>query len=228
MIVNVIISTYDRIDLIKKTIDSLMNSNYPDIKTWICIDGNQKMIKKIKEYCPNRNVKLLHNKRRRDIMFSYRKIISAIDNDGAILNAADDIVFYPGTIKMVVKKLLHLFPDGDGVIGLSQRMDGQPRGRKYAHCLIGPKFADRYPSRQAYCPDYIHFCGDSELGIYAKNNKRFHFFPEARIDHTRLADRTTELGRLVYTRDRIVFRERQAQNLLWGSSFELISKSMDI
>jgi len=228
MIVNVIIPTYDRIDILKKTIDSLIDSNYPEIMIWILVDGNRKMIPEIVDYCPEKNIKILHNKRRMDAVFSYNKILSVIDNDGAILNATDDLVFHPGTIKTAVKTLFRLFSDGDGVIGMNQYQEGKPKGRKYAFCLIGRKFADRYPDRKIYCPDYIHFNSDRELGFHAQTIKRFHFHPAATIVHIRIPDRTTKLGLRVYARDKKVYRERQARKILWGLSFKLISDELKI
>jgi len=228
MIVNVVIPTFDRIDLIKKTIDSLMNSNYPEIKIWICVDGNPNMIRWIEDYCPNHDVKILYNKRRRDAVISYNKLFLAIDNDGAILNATDDLIFYPGTIKTAVKTLFQMTSDGDGVVGMSQYQDGHPKGRKFAFCLIGRKFADRYPNRQIYCPDYIHFNGDRELGYYAKMANRFIFQPEARVVHIRLQDQTTKLGRIMYERDKKVFHARQAKKILWGLNFGLIADELKI
>lgn len=228
MIVNVIIPTYDRVNLIKKTIDSLLNSDYPELKIWIIVDGNRNMIREIKNYCPNHDIKILHNKRRMDAVFSYNKVLFAIDNDGAILNATDDLVFYPKTISTAVNKLKKTFPDTDGVIGLNQYQDGNPKGRKYAFCLIGREFADRYPSRQIYCPDYIHFNSDRELGFHAKTVRKFCFLPESKIVHIRLPDRTTKLGRIVYVRDKAVYRERQARKILWGLNFKLISNELKI
>ena len=228
MIVNVIIPTHDRIDLIKKTIDSLLNSDHPELRLWICVDGNRNMIRDIKDYCPDRNLKIVHNKRRKDAVFSYNRILSVIDNDGAILNATDDLVFYPKTISTAVNKLKDTFRDTDGVIGFNQYQDGNPKGRKYAFCLIGRVFADRYPGHQIYCPDYIHFNSDRELGFYAQNVRRFCFLPAAKIVHIRLPDRTTQLGRVVYARDKTIYRERQARKIVWGLSFKLISEEMGI
>lgn len=225
MIVNVIIPTHDRIEIIKKTIDSLMNSDHRELKIWICVDGNRNMISEIKQYCPDKNVKILHNKRRMDAVFSYNKILSAIDNDGAILNATDDLVFYPMTISTAVAKLKSAFSDTDGVIGLNQYQDGKPKGRKYAFCLIGRRFAERYPKLAIYCPDYIHFNSDRELGFYAQTVRRFCFLPTARIVHIRLPDKTTIIGRRVYKRDKLIFRERQARKILWGMSFKLITEN---
>ena len=228
MIVNVIIPTHDRIDLIKKTIDSLMNSDHPELRLWICVDGNRNMIRDIKDYCPDRNLKIVHNKRRMDAVFSYNKILSVIDNDGAILNATDDLVFYPKTISTAVDKLKSAFRDTDGVIGLNQYQDGKPKGRKFAFCLIGNKFINRYPNRQIYCPDYIHFNSDREMGYFAIKYRHFVFLPAARIVHIRIPDRTTKLGKAVYMRDKKVYRERQARKLLWGSSFKLIADELKI
>ena len=228
MIVNVIIPTHDRINILKKTIDSLLNSAYPKLKIWICVDGNTNMIHEIKDYCPNHDVKILHNKRRRDAVFSYNKILSAIDNDGAILNATDDLVFYPQTISTAVAKLKRTFSDTDGVIGLNQYQNGKQKGRKYAFCLIGRKFIERYPDCRIFCPDYIHFNSDRELGFHAQTVRRFWFLPEAKIVHIRLPDNTTKLGRVVYARDKKMYRERQARKILWGLSFKLISKELKI
>ena len=163
-----------------------------------------------------------------DAVFSYNKILSVIDNDGAILNATDDLIFYTETISVAVNKLKDAFRDTDGVIGLNQYQEGKPKGRKYAFCLIGRKFANRYPDLKIYCPDYIHYNSDRELGFHAQTIRKFCFFPAARIAHIRIPDRTTKLGLVVYDRDKKVYRERQARKILWGLSFKLISKELKI
>ena len=206
---------------------SLINE-YKDKIIWICFDGNMDSLKEIREYSPGPNINFVFNKRRRDVVISYNKIMGMIKNSGAILYASDDLVFYPQTITIAVNQLQRMFPDTDGVIGLNQYQDGRMKGRKYAFALMGRKFVERYPDYMVFCPDYIHFNSDREIGFHAKTLNRFHFCPEAKIVHIRLKDNTTALGRVVYARDKAVYRERQARKILWGMSDQLISKEMNL
>lgn len=228
MIVNVIIPTFDRIDLIKRTIDSLRHCPYQDKIVWILVDGNLEILQELREYAPYPEFKFLFNKRRRDVVASYNKIVKAIDNDGAILHASDDLIFYSETIPTAVRVLKRYFSDTDGVIGLNQFQEGHPRVRLFAFCLTGRKFYERYKKNKMFCPDYVHFNADREHGIFAKSFHKYHFCEEARFIHIRIPDKTTKIGRVNYDRDNRMQRERRSRKLLWGLSFKLIAKELKI
>lgn len=221
MLINVVIPTFKRLQTLKKTLNSLKKCKYPTKIVWVVVDGrNFETLDMLRDDFPSVNILL--NVKRRDAVISYNKAFKLLD-EGAVLIATDDLIFHKDCISLAARFLAFKFPSTDGLIGLNQLQDGRPKGRKYAFCLMGREFFERYEKRVVFCPDYIHFNGDRELGIYGKSERRFHFLPSAKVDHIRLDDETTALGKEVYKKDRETWNKRQSRGLLWGRSFELIN-----
>lgn len=225
MHVTVMISSYDRIDTLKKAIRSVENSTYQDLSLAVIIDGHAEAYKEIKRFLRKVNLDslLLFNKHRRDIVFSYNKTIKLI-SEGAVLYATDDIEFRPVCIARAVMEMMRRYPKGDGQIGLNQLQNGYPKGRRYAFSLIGRRMIERFPNSIVFCPDYLHFNLDRELGIFAQTIHRFVFCEEAILDHYRIADNTTRLGLNIYKQDRATWNERQKRKWLWGKNFHLLKE----
>jgi glycosyltransferase involved in cell wall biosynthesis len=221
MLINVVIPTFKRPQMLKKTLKSLEKCKYPLKRVWVIVDGKDfKTVDMLRDGFFH--VHILINLKRKDAVFSYNKVFRLLDS-GAILIATDDLVFHKNCISNAATFFSRRFPNTDGLVGLNQLQDGRPKGRKYAFCLMGRKFFERYKKRVVFCPDYVHFNGDREIGIYGKQEKRFHFLESARVDHIRLDDETTSLGKEVYQKDRDTWNKRQSRGLLWGKSFELIN-----
>ncbi len=220
MHVNIIISTFDRIDTLKMTINSLLKSSYKDLSVHIIVDGNLEMYEKLKDFYKdkNGNTDIYKNTKRKDFIYSWNKVSTKI-REGCILYASDDLVFHDNCIEVAFGAMKGCFPDTDGVIGLNQLQDGISRGRKYAFGLVGKKFIKRFMDRELFCPEYIHFNGDREMGLYAMEVNKFYYCVDAKLDHIRLFDETTRLGKMVYKSDKIIFRKRQRNQLLWGRNF---------
>ena len=220
MHVNIVISTFDRIDFLKMTMYSLLNSSYKDISVYIMVDGNLDMYEKLRDFYADKTdiVKIYKNAKRKDVIYSLNKILANV-KEGCILYAADDIIFYHDCIRVALRTMKRHFPDTDGVIGLNQLQDGISKGRKYAFGLVGKKFIKRFMDRELFCPEYIHFNGDREMGLYAMEVNKFYYCVDAKVNHIRLPDETTRLGKIVYNSDKIIFRKRQQNQLLWGRNF---------
>lgn len=220
MHVNIIISTFDRIDALKMTINSLLKSNCKDISIHVIVDGNPEIYGKLKAFYEDKgdNIKIYKNAKRKDVVYSLNKILVET-GEGCILYASDDLIFHRNCIRTALHAMKKYFPDTDGVIGLNQIQNGISRGRKYAFGLIGKKFTERFVDKKLFCPEYVHFNGDRELGLYAIEVNKFHYCTNAKLDHIRLPDETTRLGNTVYKSDKIIFRKRQQKQLLWGRNF---------
>jgi len=218
MHVNIIISTLDRMDALKMTINSLLESSYKDISIHVMVDGNPEMYEKLKN-SHNDNINIYKNAKRKDVIYSLNKILINIKKE-CILYASDDLIFHNDCIEVAFCAMKRRFPDTDGVIGLNQIQGGISKGRKYAFGLIGKKFVERFMNKELFCPEYIHFNGDREMGLYAMEIGKFHYCTSAKVDHIRLSDETTRLGKTVYKGDKIRFRKRQQNQLLWGRNFE--------
>jgi len=220
MHVDVIISTYDRLELLKKCIKSIVESDYKEVSIVVAIDGNEGMLKSL----VSEPITAVFNLQRIDCVASLNKLVP-LCKKGAILYAADDLEFRPDCISQLVARLREHFPDSDGMIGLQQYCEEKGFfGSKGAFALMGRKFVDRFPNGQIFCPDYIHFNSDTELKSFAQRNNLFHFCSGAIVHHSRLQDRTYALGEKVTAQDRNMLKVRHEGGYLWGESFEVVSK----
>ena len=218
MKVTVVIPTCstERIPLLIQTVESIQAGSYKNVYVVIVADGNPH----IQEVA---NKKLHHisailNKERKDWNFSINRVLKEFDSDYYIY-ASDDLIFPPDCIKHAVATMEKRFPDGFGVVTISKK-NRCPFG------LFGRKFAEHFPDRQVFCPDLVHYGGDSELmrtisklGIFAYPPER-----ESQVKHSRLKDETWKLARRTRTRDRTIFHRRQEKGYLWGIDFNLITK----
>lgn len=213
MLINVVISTFDRFELLRKRIKSIVNSDYKDISIFVIVDGNEKMINELKD----EPVEILFNPERMDYIISINKAIKHI-KDGAVLYASDDLIFWPNCISNAAKAMKEHFPDTDGLIALKQV---QKEGGA-AFGLLGRKFINRFSNGEVFCPEFIHYGGDTELRDFAQSIGRFHQCREAIIDHSRQCDNTFKLARKVKTHDKQIYKRRRCKKFLWGESFERV------
>lgn len=214
MHINIIIATYDRWELLKESLRSLGKQDYKDFSVHIVIDGNVH----VPQWLLKSDAELITNKKRIDVVASYG-ILTKRSKSGAIFNSCDDVIYHPHCLSAAVYAMKKRYPKGPGVIGINQLQNGSPKGRKYAFCLMNRAYINLFPEGVIFCPDYVHYNSDRENGIFAQTIKRFTFCPEAKIDHIRLRDKTTELGLLVYKRDRHTWNMRQLRGYLWGKNF---------
>jgi len=182
----------------------------------ILADGNPKIESVAKEKL--HHVTVISNKERRDWVFSVNRIFKEFDSDYYIFGS-DDLTFRPDSIKYAMKKMQECFPDGFGVVALAKK-------RKCTFGLFGRKFADHFPDRQVFCPDYIHYASDSELMRCVRALDNYAYPPErtSMVLHARLIDETRRWARAVRTRDHIMRDERIEKGYLWGVDFNLIIK----
>ena len=165
----------------------------------------------------------------------------------AMAYVCDDIEFEIQAIKVAVDTFRQKFPDTDGVLGFNQRnIPKDTEGfSQSAMGMIGSAFMDRYrfaigrdannrsqyaPPRP-FCPDYIAFCADAELGLFARFVNRFIFAKEAALHHYHPAhcpnemDETHKINRnaAVKANDKPTWRKRQELGLLWGRHSKLVN-----
>lgn len=218
MKVTVIIPTCSsgRIPLLMQTIESIIGGSYKEFEIVIVADGNPYIYETYnKGLC---GIKVVLNEKRRDWIFSINRVLREFDSDYYIY-ASDDLIFPPDCIKHAMVAMERCFPDGYGVISL---------GRKNRCCfgLFGYKWAEHFPGRQAFCPDYIHYCSDGELLQTVKKLKKFAFPPEreSQVEHFRMNDETRRLARKIRARDREIWHKREEKGYLWGIDFNLVTR----
>lgn len=142
------------------------------------------------------------------------------------LQASDCCRFKAGAADAILRAF-----DGDldKVVGCNvTNMPPKADTLEFSFIAVGKDFLARFPSQQLYCPDYWHFYADTELGLYAKEEGKFIFAEEARLElvhpNTGAApDYTYRMSRVFFKEDTILWRERQSRGWLWGRNFELLS-----
>jgi len=210
--IDILISTFDRLKYLKSCIQSIKNSDYKDVSILVAVDGNKHLL----EPLASEPVEVVFNEERKDYVISMNKLLTVSKGD-AILFASDDLEFAPNCISTAVRAMHAIFPDGDGVIGIRQQ--NRPGGSKSAFCLVGRKFINRFPNNQMFCPDYVHYASDTEVGEFAAHLGRFRFCREAKLIHLNLRDKTDVLARTVLKKDDVTRKLRFAKGLLWGKNF---------
>ncbi len=213
MHIDVVISTYDRLESLKNCVKSITDGDYKDISIFIIVDGNKKMINGLK----NEPVEILFNSERMDYIISMNKALKHTKGDAAIYGS-DELTFRSNCISNVVKAMKEHFPDTDGLIALKQV--NKEGGAAFG--LLGRKFINRFPDSTVFCPEFIHYGGDTELKRFARSIGRFYQCNQAIVDHPRLHDNTFRLARKVKIHDKQIYKKRKNKKLLWGNSFEKI------
>ena len=142
----------------------------------------------------------------------------------------DDVIVKEDIFKQIVKAFIIHFPDFDGVVGINQV--NIPEGQKVesAFGVIGIKYANRFPNKQVFCPDYYRFFADFELWQYAKHINKFVFSKKAQLIHlhpafdSKQSDETHKEVRKYFSKDKKTFNIRKDNKLLWGLTYQLITK----
>ena len=217
--INVCIPTIARFDLIRKTILSIVWGMRPgchkNLSITIIVDaGRKEYFDQLSNYYTIHQkggfIKILFNKKRLGWPNSMNRIFWETDHD-FYFYASDDLGFRSDTITKAMADMKRLFPDGDGVIGITQQLG---KFCPAAFGLVGRKWVNRFPNRQMMYPKYIHFCSDSELWRYSRSIKRFHL-SKASVHHNRPFDNCKKLAQTTLTRDRRIWFPRRDSGKFW-------------
>ena len=204
-----------RIPMLIKTIESIQAGKYKNVHPIIVADGNPHIFEVANKQL--HNVSVLKNDKRMDWVFSVNRVLKEFDSEYYIFGS-DDLVFPPDCITCAMARMQECFPDGFGVVSIGKK-------KKTTFGLFGRKWADHFPDRQVFCPDFIHYASDSELERTVKTLGKYAFPPkrDSSITHHRMKDETWRLSRSVRTRDHAIRDERREKGYLWGVDFNLIA-----
>jgi len=206
----------ERIPMLIKTVESIQAGTYKNVHPIIVADGNQHIFNVASKRL--HNVSVLFNRERKDWVFSINRVLREFDSDYYIY-ASDDLFFPPDCIECAMVRMLECFPDGYGVVTIGKK-------HRAAFGLFGRKWADHFPNRQVFCPDFTHYAGDSELYRTVMKLGKFVFPPkrDSGVLHSRLKDETWRLARAVRHRDHVIRTEREEKGYMWGIDFNLVVK----
>lgn len=206
--ITITIPTISRLGTIQKTVDSIFSNNL-DISIKIIVDGEKwkPYYEKLKAiYSKNKIVTVLLNKNRSGWGGCVNYSVKTYNADFYI-SASDDLMFDKDAIIKAKRIMKHHFPDGDGVVGFNQK--NMRHFCPGAFVVFGDKWADRFPDRQVYFPQYKHFCVDSELWHYAKSENKFAFAENANVKHIRPNDECHRIAQKTLNRDRQIWWQKK-------------------
>jgi len=209
----------ERLASLYREIESLQTGTYKNIHIVVIVAGDPKLYRLIKMANENlrlQNISVVFNKERSTWIFCQNRMLKEVDSDYYIYGS-DDIVFHPHSIKDAVKIMQECFPDGFGLVNLW-------RSNRTIIGLIGRKFVEHFPGCQVFCPDYIHYCSDTELSDTVKKlGKRARLSKqEYCAEHLQPKDNTFRLAQEVREKDAKMREKRKEKGYLWGIDFNLV------
>ena len=174
---DLVIPTYKRKDKLIRCLKSIPRLN--NLAIWVYFDNQdfetyEELIKtdfRFYSVIPN-------NKQQAFGTWNYHlKVYFCAD---AMIYLCDDTEFFPDTFENLVKHFETKFPDTDGVVTFKQ---ANIQGSDSAMGCIGRKFAEHYPNKQCFNPNYVSFYADTDIGDYAKKLGKFYYAEDCLINH---------------------------------------------
>jgi len=236
----IVIPTYKRIKKLKRLILSILQQKNVDYELLIWADNFDTETERIiRETYANDSL----NKKLEIRWMNFQAFQIGIWNrfyseyndwDGAFL-LCDDVELLPNCLENAVDCWVTNFPDGDGIIGLTQVYPNHPEVRwcEAGQILIGKKFIERFKdvNYKVHCPDYRFFQQDRELEKFSKSLNKFKLCYTARLIHyhpCKYSDEMDETHKIprqeIREIDKKTAKLREDKGLIWGNSFELINK----
>lgn len=233
------IATYQRIEKLKRLLESLKKQTYDNfIISVICDDKDfetEKYIRSLEDYKLG-HIGVTVQDSRRYVIGAWNTCVQGYVNTFAdfdgFIGLCDDVELFPNCFEMLVWTMQKRFPDYDGVIGISQECPGRPdyTYKPYGQTLMGRKFIERYREAgyQICCPYYKHFYQDEEMWKYATSLGKAYHSLDAKLNHYHPGfkpeekDNTHFIVRTggVQQGDTAIFNRRQSEGKLWGRTWE--------
>ena len=172
-----------------------------------------------------------------DVQSMPRSLISLVNGEFLLARERADVVFVMADhlvlandcLATAVVKLFEAFPDGDGMVGLNIENTNRRKDDVSEFCFygLGTPFLERFKTQgyQALCPDYYHFFAETELGLYAKNQRRFVYAEGAKVksfhpNHGEVPkDGTHKESRKYHAQEARIWDRRRSQGWLWGKDW---------
>lgn len=236
---DVVVPSYKRVKKLTRFIESFKLSNRLELfSLYVYFDNcDEDSYKEISTKYKDINLAVMEKQYRAFRIWNYHMKEKFDTNKGGMFYLCDDTKLSRNCLLNATKYLEKRF-ENDGVVGVSQKNILLQRGGQgfcqSAMGVIGNKFMERFPDRQVFCPDYISFKADNELGQFAAKIGRFYFAETAELIHYHPRffpgekDVTHNIVRDAQVdKDRELYVERHNQKLIWGSSFKRVCPDRD-
>lgn len=232
MKIDIVLPSYNRIEKLRKCLESIIESKKEllskDSANIYIYFSRQEDMNNIMNY-------ILPSQTLQYIIYEKSFKHSEFWNDHFKIMKSDALCFLNDDTELLSDCLKSAIPflyqyNTDCVVGFNQiNCGGDPLTCSSAFGLIGKVFADRFPERKVFCPDYNCLYVDEELGKFAKDINKFVYCKEAQLNHWHPAwtkekpDDTHLYNKINKPKDIKIYKLRQQKGLLWGKSFETIS-----
>lgn len=214
------IVSFSRFSSLLQEIRSIEANTYKDVFIAVIVDGNSWLYMRLRQASAAlrlKNIEIILSEKRMDWVFLQNQALKQFDSDYYIC-ACDDFIFPPECIENAVDRMQRRFPDGDGVISLWRRSNP-------VIALFGRKWIERFPDCVMFCPEYTHYCADSECAQVARKlNKVVNLPGEHRVKHVGTNDETHSLAQKARSKDCETYKKRESKGYKWGIDFNLMGK----
>ncbi len=227
MKIDIVIPTRKRSEQLNLLLESVQRALITDVKVWVFFDTWAELSQfgvGYNWYNKWLNMRILGRKFTPPMFLNDFLLLSTAD---VVINLSDHCTVSEDYLKEIVKAFKKHFPDYDGVV--AARVSDMTKQMESAFCAVGMKFADRFPNRAIWCPDYKVFYCDEELGLFAKSINKFYFCEASRLTYcfrytTPQMDNTWKWHRRNKREDVEMNRKRHRANFLWGRDFDLLGQ----
>lgn len=141
----------------------------------------------------------------------------------------DDVEMLGDGVVVAKNQFVLTFPYYDGVMGFVQaNLKGRFDTAPAAFGIVGSKFADGFPERQVFCPEYHHLWIDRELEMAARAKGKFVVAEQVKLNHyhpclgAQFDDDTHHYIRQWKEQDKKVWEARRAKGWVWGVDFNKV------
>ena len=215
---SIVLSTRNRLEKLKRFLCSIVDAPLGMDDVWIACDGDQETADALLRNS-NPHLKVYVTKEHVGSVAARNQVLKHVPKDQAILYATDDVVFLDGALWRLRDEFQKNFPDGDGVLGITQEESHHPTGM----AIVGPEFMARYPDRQLFFPGYYHFAAQ-EVWQYALSLDKFKKSEEVAAQHNHPChypeqmDQTHLDARLKVREDHRLMQERRERGDIWPAA----------
>lgn len=215
----IVIPTYNRVKKLQRLLDSIRKQTYKNYCITVVADNNCQKTKNAYEQGMLGVVNFIVNdKQMMPIRIWNRYLAQSVCAN--LVYLCDDVELYEDCLEKGVAYL----NSTDRLVGFKQIIKDSTDSCEAAMGIIGSRFADRFPNRQVFCPEYFNMCVDAELLEYAKKHKVFTFASDAKLTHYHPGyykseiDGTHSITRSDFANDRKIRADRKKAGLLWGEN----------
>jgi hypothetical protein len=224
------VATYQRPEKLKRLLKSLEQQTYKNFFTVVVFDANDwASAKGTREYTLPIGIQINNT---RDYVIGCWNLAHKYPGFDAHLMLCDDVELHRTCLESALEALKTRFPDGDGVVGITQECPGVPNYtyKPFGQTLMGKKFIERFKEvdYQVCCPFYTHFYQDEEMWQYMSELNKTYHCKEAILNHYHPAFKREELDSThgivrvpeLFKKDKELFMIRQSEGKLWGKTWE--------